>query len=80
MGEGALLGLTVRRLRKIQRGAGFPEPVGENGGSFWRERDVFEWVARQGQPLAGRVSWKFRPTAQEQAVPRCSTHPAPLRA
>jgi len=43
------------------------EPTGEDGGSFWRKRDVFEWAARQGQPLAGWVPLELWPAAREPA-------------
>jgi hypothetical protein len=62
-----LLDLPVRRLRKVVRSEGFPAPAGEDGASYWLDRDVFVWAAAQGPLLASRVPLRYWPQAGEPA-------------
>jgi hypothetical protein len=65
-GFAELLGLTEQQLVDLRRRAPFPQPLGD-GGSFWREADVFEWAAALGQPLAAVAPLRHWPVAHEPA-------------
>lgn len=63
-----LVGVSVRELRKAVRAGEFPEPAGHDGGSYWRDREVWKWAAAQGPPLTSKVPLRYWPTTSEPAT------------
>lgn len=60
-----LTGLGRTTAWRMRRSGDFPDPVPISPGRVaWRERDIIEWTATRGQPLARR-----RPRALEDPAP-----------
>lgn len=66
-GCAAMLGLPVRRLRKLVQTGTFAEPAGRDGAPFWRMNEVWRWAGRQGPTLSHITPLQYWPTPANAA-------------